>query len=349
MSTLIINLAFLAERPSGISNYALNLLPHLQDLKPLALSPRPLLNLDCRLVGDRFSSDRGSQAHLARLVWTELRLPSICGSNLLFSPLPEAPLYRGCRYVVTVHDLIPLRFGRSRWSAYFRHVLPQVLAQAQHILVNSQATGDELLKIMQVPSSKITVSPLAYDQAHFRWLDLPRQDYLLYLGRHDRHKNLLGLIQAFAQVPGNCQLYLAGASDRRYTPCLKAAALELGVGGRVHFLDYVPYQDLPKLINQAIALVLPSRWEGFGLPALEAMGCGTPVIASRVGALPEVVGDAGILVNPDQPEELAQAIAQVITQADLRQDLQRRGLAQALKFSWTNTGEITNSLLRQLL
>lgn len=349
MSRLIINLAFLAARPSGISNYALNLLPYLQDLAPLALTPRFLPELDCRLVGEQFSSDRGSVAHLARLVWTQWRLPQVCGSDLLFSPLPEAPIYQGCRYVVTVHDLIPLRFGRSRWSAYFRYVLPQVLAQAQHILVNSQATADELIELMQVPAAKLTVSHLAYDQTHFRWLNLPRQDYLLYLGRHDRHKNLFGLIQAFARVPGHTQLYLAGANDPRYTPALKAAAGELGVGGRVHFLDYVPYEDLPKLINQAIALVLPSWWEGFGLPALEAIACGTPVIASRLGALPEVIGDAGILIDPYDLTALEQAIAQLINQPDLSQDLQRRGLTQAQKFSWSNTGQITNSLLRHLL
>lgn len=354
MSGLAINFAFLSAKPSGISNYGLNLLPELKQLDPQIFSNRSLDRFICHSVSAKMSTDCGSSGHLRRLIWTQLQLPKLCnqiGADLLFSPLPEAPLFCGCRYVVTVHDLIPLRFGDrfSRLGNYFRWIVPQILAQAQHILVNSEATASELIDFFDLPSAKITVTTLGFDSEHFRNLDLATQNYFLYLGRHDRHKNLPALIQAFANLPFDYQLYLAGSGDRRYTPALKELVKELKLESRVKFLDYISYDQLPILLNQAIALVLPSWWEGFGLTALEAMACGTPVIASNLGALPEVVGEAGILIDPYRTETILEAMKDLIKDPNLQKDLHNLGLLQAQKFSWTKTGIETARVLSGLL
>jgi glycosyltransferase involved in cell wall biosynthesis len=160
------------------------------------------------------------------------------------------------------------------------------------------------------------------------------------------------LIQAFAQLPGGAvdlQLWIGGGGDRRFTPALQAQVQELGLGSRVRFLGYVPEADLPRLINQAIALVFPSLWEGFGLPVLEAMACGTPVITSNLAALPEVAGEAALLIDPYQVGELAAAMTALWQDSQLWQRLHRAGLERAQGFSWATTGAATAAVLQAYL
>jgi glycosyltransferase involved in cell wall biosynthesis len=273
-------------------------------------------------------------------------------AKLLFSPIPEAPLWSGCRTVVTAHDLIPLRFPRrgSPLTLYCRYYLPQVLRQAEHIICNSEATRRDIYQFFGAPPGEATVIPLAYDASHYRFLDLPRQPYFLYVGSHYTYKNLGRLIEAFAQTKlPETKLRIAGVPDLRYTPSLQAQAQALGLGGRVQFLAYVPYEELPQLINQAIALVFPSLWEGFGLPVLEAMACGTPVITSNLSSLPEVAGDAALLIDPYNVGALAEAMTAVARDSQLWTTLHRAGLARVKQFSWEKTGRQTSEILQRYL
>jgi glycosyltransferase involved in cell wall biosynthesis len=291
------------------------------------------------------------------LLWTQWQLPRIyraLKAQLLFSPVPEAPLFADNRTVVMVHDLIPLRFpsrGFSPLVPYFRYYIPHVVQQAEHAICNSEATARDVVDSFGVASDKITAIPLAADTERFRPLDLPTLDYFLYIGRPDPYKNLHRLIRAFAKIRGSCdcQLWLAGPMDPRYTPLLQTLAAELGVSHRVKFLDYVPDEQLPILLNQAIALVFPSLWEGFGLPVLEAMACGTPVITSNVSSLPEVAGEAAILVNPYSTDELAEAMQTLAEDGPLRSRLRQAGLQQANQFSWAKTGAATVEVLKRWL
>ncbi|HBB35217.1 MAG TPA: mannosyltransferase [Cyanobacteria bacterium UBA8803] len=370
---ILLNLSILFSQPTGIATYAANLFPHLQPLNPtLLISPVAeqrfpgASHFTCYSIPSNLTPAQGTKGHFRRLLWTQLQLSHIyqtLNCTLLFSPIPEAPLYTNCRYVVMVHDLIPLRFPRplSPLTPYFRYYIPQVLAQAQHILCNSIATAQDIIDFFQVPAAKITPIPLAYDNQHFRQLDFPKDDarrtkedmggetcpYFLYLGRHDPYKNLHRLIEAFAALP-NCrdyQLWIAGSPDRRYTPTLQTLANQLNLLDRVKFLDYVPYDQLPTILNQAIALVFPSLWEGFGLPVLEAMACGTPVITSNLSALPEVAGDAAILVDPYNTSEITAAMQTVATDSQLRSHLSTLGLNRARQFSWAKTGQATVEVL----
>jgi glycosyltransferase involved in cell wall biosynthesis len=224
-----------------------------------------------------------------------------------------------------------------------------VLAQAEHVICNSLATAQDVVDYFQVPSDKITPIPLAHDASHFRVLPVPPPDrrYFFYIGRPDPYKNLQRVVNAFATLPDRTlELWIAGSVDPRYTPLLQAQAAELGVGDRVKFLDYVSYDELPILMNQAMALVFPSLWEGFGFPVLEAMACGTPVITSNLSSLPEVAGEAALLVNPYHEAEIAAAMQTLATDAAARSQLRQAGLAQASQFSWRKTGQATADVLR---
>ena len=355
---LLINLAFVPRQPTGLAVYALNILPYLGSTPRVVLSPSPLPGEVCLASPPRSTNDFGLRGHGQRLWWTQTQLPRVyrqTGAKLLFSPIPETPLGSLCRTVVTVHDLIPLRFS-SQMSpalvAYCRYYLPQVIGQASHVICNSLATQRDIHQFFGPLATPQTVTPLAYDHRHYRWLDLPRQPYFLYLGRHAPYKNLARLIQAFAQLPAGAvdlQLWIGGGDDRRFTPALQTQVQELGLGSRVRFLGYVPEADLPRLINQAIALVFPSLWEGFGLPVLEAMACGTPVITSNLAALPEVAGEAALLIDPYQVGELAAAMTALWQDSQLWQRLHRAGLERAQGFSWATTGAATAAVLQAYL
>jgi len=355
LSPLLVNLSFLIGKPTGITTYAANLFPHLQPLNPTLLISQSLTEYNCYSVPPNLTPEQGTTGHFRRLLWTQWQLPRIyqkLQSNLLFSPIPEAPLSSRCRYIVMVHDLIPLRFPKplSPLTPYHRYYIPQVLAQAEHIICNSTATANDIIDFFDIPAQKITPILLAYDTNHFHFLNLPKRNYFLYIGRQDPYKNLQRLITSFAALPNrDYELWLVGSTDQRYTPTLKASAAHLGIATQVKFLDYVPYSQLPTLLNQAIALVFPSLWEGFGLPVLEAMACGTPVITSNLASLPEVAGGAALLVNPYNEREITDAMHSLATNSAWRSHLSTLGLARASQFSWVKTGVATADVLARYL
>jgi glycosyltransferase involved in cell wall biosynthesis len=226
------------------------------------------------------------------------------------------------------------------------------------------ATAQDIVRFYFIPSQKITPTLLAYDADHFRPMstgaatsidklvdktagEMP--SYFLYIGRHDPYKNLHRLMAAFAAIAPtcDCQLWFAGSTDARYTPTLQTQARELGIAERVRFLEYVAYDELPVLLNRAIAMVFPSLWEGFGFPILEAMACGTPVITSNLASMPEVAGDAAILIDPYNTAELSAAMQQVVGDAGVRSQLRSAGLVRASQFSWKKTAQETTAILQR--
>jgi glycosyltransferase involved in cell wall biosynthesis len=374
---LVVNLAFVGKKPTGLATYAINLVPQL-DVPTMTLLasanflPRLhsvwLENPPERLATEppayyevpaNLTYEQGKLGHFRRMTWTQVSLPRICAkleAELLFSPVPEIPLGVRCPAVVMVHDVIPLRFPRltSPLTHYFRYYVPQVLQQARHIVCNSQATAQDLVDFYPIAAAKITPIPLAHDAAHFRPCQAEqatKRPYFFYVGRHDPYKNLHRLINAFAALPHSqdYELWIAGSADPRFTPDLKARANELGLTDRVRFLDYVAYDQLPVLLSQAMAMVYPSLWEGFGFPVLEAMACGAPVITSNLSSLPEVAGDAALLVDPFNEAALTAAMHQIATDPQTRTQLQTAGLARASQFSWAKTGRATSRILQQFL
>lgn len=358
---LIVNLSVLMKRPTGHSVYIKNVIPRLQDINPALLINETMQadwhdcypNLDLHPVPHNLNPDHGHLGYLRRLFWTQFRLPTRVKKlrgNLLFSPIPELPLGSRIPAVVTLHDFIPLRFSKARSPLYqyYRHYVPRVLKQAKQIICVSESTANDAIKFCAVSAAKLTVIPQGYDDRNFRFLDLPTQNYVLYLGRLNPYKNLRRAIQAFAKVTNHqdFEFWVAGPPDSRYTPQIEGLAWDLGV--RLRVLNYVPYKELPVLINHAIALLFPSQWEGFGLPILEAMACGTPVITSNLSSMPEVAGDAAILIDPMNGDAMTSAIERVMTDALLRQQLRDRGLKRASEFSWDKTAMQTKALLESM-
>jgi glycosyltransferase involved in cell wall biosynthesis len=357
----------LVEKPTGITNYTNNILPYLLPLNPKLLiaekyqdftEKTKVNNNSIYHISEKLSPDYRSKGHFYRLTWTQFKLPQIyhnLQAKLLFSPVPEAPLLSKCRSIIMVHDLIPIRFPKpkSPLNPYFRYYIPQVCQQAQHIICNSQATASDLIDYFKIPASKITPIHLAVDNSQFKVINSAKQlnklPYFLYIGRHDPHKNVPKIIDAFAQLPNNkdYELWLVGPPDDRYTPYLEQQAKELKIHSQVKFLNYVSSQELPIIINQAISLVFPTLWEGFGFPILEAMACGTPVITSNISSLPEVAGDAAILVNPHRSQEISNAMYNIATDEKMRQQLRDLGLKRAKKFSWKNTGIQTKEIINK--
>lgn len=353
---ILINLSFAPLKPTGWLTYSINLLPHLQPLDINVVSPFAMDNIKVYPSPTDITTECGIKGHFKRLMWVQFNLPKFyhrLKSQLLFSPIPEIPLFSSCSSVVTIHDLIPLRFPKEFSAAqifYCRQYLPAVINQAEHIICNSVSTANDIQSFLGVSAKEMTVTSLAIDKDNFRFLGLPKKNYFLYYGRHNSYKNLNTLITAFAALPNkDYELWLAGPTDARYTPPLQAQVQELGITHRVKFLDYVPYSELPIIINGAIALVFPSLWEGFGFPVLEAMACGTPVITSNLSSLPEVAGDAAILINPYNTAEITDAMQQLATDAELRSQLSIKGIARANQFSWEKTGQATVEVLSRFL
>ena len=295
-----------------------------------------------------------------QLFWEQVELPvRACraGADVLHvTGGTAAPLVRRGRLVMTVHDLAPTRHPellpgpRSRW--YWGRWVPRTARAADLVLVPSAATRRDLVTLAGVPEARIRVVPWgvaldaalpppaeAIERARAAY-GLPGR-YLLYVGTIDRRKDYGTLLEALGHLEPRLHLVVAGTVIEGRTDFRERVA-RLGLGDRVRVLGYVPERDLPALYGGAAAFVYPSFYEGFGLPVLEAMACGTPVVTYRTTSLPEVVGDAGVLLDlPVAPAALAAELGRLAEDGAWRRELVRRGLARAARFDWGVTARLT--------
>lgn len=355
----LFNGSYLGRKPTGIGVVAQDLVqafdPHLVPLLDPLGGDRPF----SQPIPANLSPEHGRCGHLRRLIWTQQRLPGLLkdsGAELLFSPLPEAPLLRGVRTVVIAHDLLPLRYPQpSPLLAYHLAYVPQVLHRALRVLCNSESTADEVHSRLGVPLRQLEVIRLGFNPGSLKPLGIKREPFLLVLGRHDPHKNLGRALKAFAQVVSkqssntqDLELRLVGPHDKRYTPKLQELAVQLRISERCRWIPWVSDTERLQLLNRCQALMIVSLWEGFGLPALEALACGAPVIAAHAGALPEVVSDAGLLVDPRNTEAIASAINEVLHDPLIQREASRIGPARASKFRWDNTARKIEKMLADM-
>jgi glycosyltransferase involved in cell wall biosynthesis len=281
--------------------------------------------------------------------------------------MPYAP---GIPVLLTVYDLIPLLFPRQstlRARLLARWAMRLALRASRRVIAISDATRSDFLARFRLRPEKIQAIPLAADPAFSPQSretvaaacarhGLPER-YLLYLGSNKPHKNLERLIEAWALLqPQPTVLVIAGAWDGRYPGArLRVAALSrspaplAGLEQRVLWLGPVPEADLPALYSGALLFVFPSLYEGFGLPVLEAMACGTPVACSNSSSLPEVAGDAALLANPMDTQDLARAMRTALEDEGLRQEMSEKGLRRAQGFSWLQTAQHTLETYRASL
>lgn len=285
--------------------------------------------------------------------------------DLLHSPDFIPPLFGVRRKVITVHDLNFVHYPQFQTAdslQYYAGHIRTATREAEHILADSEATKTDLVNLLNVPPEKITVHMLGLDPA-FKPLpaeqiretrakfNLP-MSYILFVGTFEPRKNLTGLLEAYQRLrtveKSTPPLVIVGRRGWLYEPIFKRVE-ELHLTEHVIWLEDVPFADLPGVYNGAAVLTLPSFYEGFGFPPLEAMACGIPTVVSDRGSLPEVVGNTGLMIDPDHGDALVDALQKALIDDSFRQQSRLSGLKRAALFSWQHTAEIVLSVYQRVL
>nr|WP_257720226.1 glycosyltransferase family 1 protein [Heliomicrobium modesticaldum] len=361
-------------RGTGIGTYTYQLCRHLYDLYDAAAPER----LRLFWPGEEYRQLHITQEEVFRLVeqnrerfWEEVHIPqAIQREKIDLYHVPQngigLPASKACKLVVTIHDLIPYICPETVGRGYLRIFLeemPRILERVDHIIAPSRCTACDLMQIAGVPEEKITV---IYEAAEpiYRPLDKARarafmqekygvsRPYVLYVGGFSPRKNLRLLIHAFHQVrrqlPEDYCLVLPGKQSKEFND-IEIMVTSRGLQEHVHFIGFVGVDDLPWIYNGASVFVYPSLYEGFGLPPVEAMACGTPTLVANVASLPEVAGDGALLFSPVRAGQLEELLFALLTDPALAAELGERGLRRAACFSWRQAALSTGEVFARLV
>lgn len=344
---IVLDADVLGRRRTGDETYVSALLTELPKLAPDIRFAAVTRHVD-RVPDDVEPIELPAKSQPFRMAWSLPRLLRRLRPSITHFQHVVAPRYEG-RAVVTVHDLSferepSLMPPRDRF--FFRTMVPRAVRRAERVLAVSEQTKRDVIEQYGIPEAKIVVTPNGVDES-FTPNGTARDGapYVLFVGALQARKDPLTAIEALSLTPGSLRLLLAGP-DKGGERAARAAVSRLGLDGRVEFVGHVERPELAALYRGAECFVLPSRYEGFGLPVLEAMASGTPVVTTTAGSLPEVADDAAILVEPGNAAALAGGIERAL--AD-RERLVAAGLQHARKFSWTETARRTLDVYRELL
>ena len=327
-------------------------------LNPLSDLPKESKNFKYMVFGPKF-------------LWTQFALPMRLTfgrrPDIFFSMSHYGPRFSPTPYVVTIFDLSYLHYPElfnnvdlyqlTNWTKYS-------IKNSKHILAISKSTKDDIVKNYGVDPSKITVTYIGFDKKLFK--PQPKErihkvkkmykvsgDYIIFVGTLQPRKNIERLIEAFSQLTHhssiathNLQLVIVGKKGWMYDQIFKNVK-QLGLEKEIIFTDYVPDDDLPTLICGAKAYVLPSLWEGFGIPVIEAQACGVPVVVSNVSSLPEIVSTSGILVDPNDVDSIANGVKRALDDKT-RTDFVKRGFENIKRFSWEKCAKETLEILEKV-
>lgn len=341
---LLFTEARLMDRTAERTRYgaAPNIEPH--------LLPQGVFSLGSQRTLPRFLSDQGVDVYHAPNYF------------IPFRPFPrQGP--RRTRCIVNVHDVIPLvmpraapRSRKRKLFPIYRRIMREVGARADAIITGSRCSRDDILEHLAIPDERadrvVTIPNGVAERFKPPSREGPSEPpTILYVGRRDPYKNLTGLVEAFALLIerglDDIALRVVGPPDKRY-PEANRMVEALGLTPRVTWVDYVEDDDLVREYQRAAVYVHPSRYEGFGLPVLEAMACGTPVVCSNRSSLPEVAGDAALLIDPDDAPAMADAVTSILHDPTVARGLREKGLAHTETFSWTRTARRTLDLYHSL-
>ncbi len=361
---------------SGVGNYVLHLFNGLRAVAPSDEFFLIGLQSNLDVIDPKYP---GRQTHLTTIshenhplgdIWEHIHLPRILKNNrveVFHGPATLIPLCRG-HYgtVVTIHDLVAFLFPETipkKYALYMRWLIKRVVEKADRIISVSENTKHDLVEILGVDPKRISVvyeaaqpmfqpveDEIALAEVKRRYgIDGP---FFYHVGNIEPRKNLVRLIRAYLhlreRVGRQVKLVISGQKGW-LTGQLYRGFTGLDLGEDVIFTGYVPHSDLPLLMNAAQAFIFPSLYEGFGLPVLEAMKCGTPVLTSNISSLPEIVGHAAILVDPYDEESITHGMEQLIRDSDLTTRLARQGQEQAALFSWKKAATESLQVYRQVL
>lgn len=337
MPVVAINARSFTQILTGVQRYALEVSRRLQGQVDCIRPDKPLA---------------GMRGHL----WEQTYLPLVVGRRLLWSPCTTGPL-AVARQVCTFHDVVPLEHPEwftPRFAQWYAWLLPKLAQRVRHIVAVSEFTRGRIVELLGVSPERVTAIPNGVNACFFpRGADEVRaaiqalgwpEHYFLCLGVELR-KNTIKLLEAWRRaqkrLPDEIQLVIAGAGTLPGVHVNMSTTLP----PRTINAGYIEDKHMPAAYSGALCLVFPTLYEGFGLPALEAMACGSPVIVSNSTALPEVVGGAGLLVDPTDTDSIAEAMVSVASSASLRSEMASRGLARARRFSWDATADGISRLL----
>lgn len=341
------------------------LIIYLKD-KPLDDLPKESKNLKYKVFGPQ-------------KLWTQFALPLKLLMDrkieIFFSLSHYGPRFSNIKYCITIFDLSYLHFPQlfkksdlyqlQKWSLYS-------IRNSSHIFAISNSTKNDMVEHLGVEPSKITVTYMGYDEKNFKPQSKDKitkikkkykisGDYLIFVGTLQPRKNIERLIEAFNQLVKNftpevgfdssevsdLQLVICGKKGWLYDPIFEKVK-ELNLEDKVVFTGYVPDSYLSALISGAKIYVLPSLWEGFGIPVIEAQACGIPVVVSNVSSLPEIVGDSGLLIDPESTESIATGMHKVLVDQKLRHDLIKKGFLNIKRFSWQRCAQQTLAVLEKV-
>jgi len=369
-----INAWFWDDLTAGSGQYTRRLVEHLAavepDLELLLVAPQGQ-GFQCSRFAPHVSRiTQPGAGNLGKVWFEQVTFPRACrrlSADVAHVPYWAPPLHPSIPTVVTIHDLIPLLLREYRGGPLVRFYTALVSATAQNAalaLTDSEASRRDILTHLHLPPERVRAIPLATDA---RYYPEPEPEdaairarhglsdrYVLYLGGFDVRKNVSTVLATYRwagpAIGKECPLVIAGRlpeRDTAFAPDPRRLAREQGVDESfVHFVSPVDETDKPALYRGAVAFIFPSRYEGFGLPPLEALACGTPVVGSDVASVPEVVGNAGVLLPPDDAEGMAGALIQLAIDEEFRAEMNRRALAQAARFSWERAAQETLAAYR---
>jgi len=348
MSNIVVNTRCFQRRMTGIQRYTAEILRYFPE-EVLHMSPPVIL----------------SKSVITNNFWEQFLLPLELHGKLLWSPANMGPvLYK--KQVITIHDTMPLEpndwkppsfdYFFSRW---YRNMLPRLVTNVRHIITISKFSADRIMYHLGVSANKISIIPCGIDHQKFyprsekeiqellNQKIIPGRKYVLALSSILPHKNFQSVLDAWKMVvdalPRDVDLFLAGGIPKHEAYSFK------NLSSRVHYLGYIEDRYLPALYSGAMFFVFVSLYEGFGLPPLEAMACGTPVLASNAASIPEVVSGAGVEVNPLSIADIANNMKQLALTEELRKELVIKGLKNAERYNWQQTSQRVWQVLNNYL
>jgi glycosyltransferase involved in cell wall biosynthesis len=374
-----INALFFQSRTTGSAQYLIHLISALaqidQQNEYILLGPRPIGQTDQHSFPyqvhpvPRFAA---SNENIEKVMWEQFTAPHAARHaevDLFHVPYFAPPLFPRTPTIVTIHDVIPLRLPAYQLGGKVKAYMKLVSRAAQRatmIITVSQHAKQDMVDALKIPPERIrTIYEAAGDQYHPitdpETLATARarygigQRYIFYLGGLDQRKNVPQLIHAFAHLYAqlgdpDLQLVISGNPDKQQGPLFpdpRPIGADLGINGQIIY-RFIEDEDKPAIYSGASLFVFPSLYEGFGLPPLEAMGCGAPVVCSNRTSLPEVVGDAAISIDPQDTQALVEAMRQVLSDHTLQADLRVRSLRQAAQFSWSKTAQETLAVYQEV-
>ncbi|HQJ75112.1 MAG TPA: glycosyltransferase family 1 protein [Bacteroidota bacterium] len=361
-SKILINATCDSSKPSGVGVFNREITKNLISIDPEIFFVYETIDFipeykNKKILSKSFSSESGTKGHFLRWTWEQTLLNFSC-YKLIFSPVPEGPLFFKNKAIV-VHDILPIKYPEyyPRQKYYFKYLLPLIIRTSKIVFFDSYSAKSETYNYYKITKTPYKVIYPGYDVNLYRKIDkgfikskYGIEKYFLFVGEMRPYKNVMNAIHAFFKTNlEKYRLIIVGRKDELFFPKIEKLVLDLDLQNRVKFMDYVPLNELPHFYANAEALVFPSEYEGFGLPALEAMACGTPVITTKLTSIPEVCGDAAYYISHTDIEGMSKAMTDIASNNLLKNSLQTKSLERAKHFSWEKSAKEYYDTLKGLI